>query len=148
MNTTHVTVTHSHIKPRLSGSVQGDLLGPSRPTALLWSSSSLSILPHPTIPNRSCPSEVIPPYPGAVCSPHLVLPKYSATPTGCVCCQRPAWMKCLIWWPLPLRFAAGLGNILGHPSSEVNMSCLLQHPPDGHHRPQVDMTRDVLMKQW
>lgn len=80
--------------------------------------------------------------------PTLFLPKYSATPTGCVCCQRPSRMKCLIWWPLPLRFAEGLGNFLGYPSREGNVGCLLQHPPDGRHCPQVDTTRDVFMKQW
>ena len=57
-------------------------------------------------------------------------------------------MECVIWWPLPLRSEEGLGNFLGHPSREVNMGCLLQHPPDGHHCPQVDMNRDVFMKQW
>lgn len=88
-----------------------------------------------------CPSQSIPPYPTGACPSHIILPEHSATPTYCV-------SKCFIWWPLPLRFAGGLSNFLGHPSTEMNMACLLQYPPDGHHCPQVDMTRDVFIKHW
>lgn len=119
-----------------------------------------TLCPSPLLPPYPAalhPSQHIPPYPTAVCPSHLVLPKHSASPTGCVCCQRPSWMKCLIWWPLPLRFghlfwvlviSRPWSSLLGLLSREVNMGCLLQYPPDRHHCPHVDMTRDVFMKQW